>query len=102
MVRWSDPAKMDLKNIFNYIAQDSQYYAKHVVQQIVDKTEVLEAFPKLGRMIPETNDPKIREVLMYSYRILYEVADNDVYILAIIHGKQDFLNVAQHKLTNDT
>ena len=102
MVRWSGPAKRDLKKIFAYIAEDSRYYARHVVQNIVDKSETLEAFPKVGRMVPETNDPNVREIFMYSYRIIYEVTDRDVNILAIIHGKQDFMSAASHRLTTDT
>ena len=35
MVRWSAPAKKDLRQIYDYIARDSKYYAKNVVQNIV-------------------------------------------------------------------
>ena len=42
MVEWSGPAKRDLKQIYDYIAHDSKYYAKKVVRNIVDKTETLE------------------------------------------------------------
>ncbi|MFO8031886.1 MAG: type II toxin-antitoxin system RelE/ParE family toxin [Desulfohalobiaceae bacterium] len=102
MVRWSGPAKRDLKKIFAYIAEDSRYYARHVVQNIVDKSETLEAFPKAGRMVPEKNDPNVREIFIYYYRIIYEVTGRDVNILAIIHGKQDFMSAASHRLTTDT
>ena len=30
MVKWSGPAKKHLKQIYDYIAQDSKYYAKVV------------------------------------------------------------------------
>ncbi|MDZ7758701.1 MAG: type II toxin-antitoxin system RelE/ParE family toxin [Desulfovermiculus sp.] len=36
MVRWSGPAQRDLKKIFAYIAEDSRYYARHVVQNSED------------------------------------------------------------------
>ena len=52
MVEWSGPAKRDLKQIYDYIAHDSKYYAKKVVRNIVDKTETLEPFPNAGRMVP--------------------------------------------------
>ncbi len=41
MVKWSLPAKSDLKQIFDYIAKDSIYYAKNVTQTIVTKTEII-------------------------------------------------------------
>ena len=38
MVKWSAPAKRDLKQIHDYIAKDSKYYAKKVAQNIVAET----------------------------------------------------------------
>ena len=35
MVKWTFPAKMDLKKIYDYIAEDSKYYARRVAQDIV-------------------------------------------------------------------
>lgn len=92
MVKWTSPAKMDLKKIYDYIAEDSKYYAKRVAQDIVEKTEGLNDFPEIGRIVPEINDKKIRELIIYSYRLVYEVKNDDVDILAIIHGKRDFFS----------
>jgi plasmid stabilization system protein ParE len=39
MVKWSAPAKRDLKQIHDYIAKDSKYYAKKVSQNIVAATD---------------------------------------------------------------
>jgi len=100
MVEWSGPAKRDLKQIHDYIAQDSKYYAKNVVQNIVGKSGTLEPFPKVGRMVPEINDPNVREIFVYSYRLLYEVRPNRVEILAIVHGRRDFSNANLDMLRN--
>lgn len=69
MVKWAAPAKADLKKIFAYIAEDSKYYARRVVQNIVEKTEALNDFPEIGRMVPEVNEKNIRELMIYSYRM---------------------------------
>jgi plasmid stabilization system protein ParE len=45
MVKWSVPARNDLKQIHDYIANDSKYYAQNVIQEIVAKTETLTEFP---------------------------------------------------------
>mgnify|MGYP002642343657 CR=1 FL=1 len=92
MVEWSGPAKRDLRQIYDYIAQDSKYYAKCVVQKIVDKSQSLEPFPKVGRMVPEINDPNVREIFIYSYRLIYEIRANSLGVLAIVHGMRDFSN----------
>jgi toxin ParE1/3/4 len=90
MVKWSRPARMDLKQIYDYIAKDSKYYAKKVVQTIVEKTEELMVFPEIGRIVLEIDDPNIRELFVYSYRLIYEITPNGIEILAVIHGRRDF------------
>jgi addiction module RelE/StbE family toxin len=90
MVIWSTPAKDDLKNIFEYISQDSTYYAKRVIRNIIEKSTELEHFPERGRVIPEIKGSNIREVFIYSYRLMYEIDPENIYILGVIHGKRDF------------
>ena len=90
MVKWSGPARMDLKQIHDYIANDSRYYAKKVVQTIVDRTEELTVFPEIGRIVPEIDNPNIRELFVYSYRLIYEISSDGIEILAVIHGRRDF------------
>ena len=90
MVKWSIPAKNDLKQVHDYIAKDSKYYAQKVVQEIVAKTETLIDFPEIGRVVPEISDQGIRELIVYSYRLVYEISKTEIDILAIIHGRRDF------------
>jgi len=98
MVKWSGPAKKDLRQIYSYIAKDSKYYAKNVAQNIVAKTEKLKDFPEIGRVAPEIGDPNVRELFVYSYRLVYEIKSGGIEILAIIHGKRDFLSVSRTEL----
>lgn len=88
MVIWSLPSKESLKNIHDFIANDSEYYAKQVTSNIISSTDNLELFPKLGRVVPEFQNENIREIFQYSYRIIYELKDEKIYILNIIHGKR--------------
>lgn len=90
MVKWSIPAKLDLKSIHDYIARDSKYYAKKVSQDIIEKTEILNNFPEIGRIVPEIDDTNIREIFIYSYRLIYEVLPTDILILTLIHGRRNF------------
>ena len=90
MVKWSIPAKNDLKQVHDYIAKDSKYYAQKVVQEIVAKTETLIDFPEIGCVVAEISDQGIRELIVYSYRLVYEISKTEIDILAIIHGRRDF------------
>jgi toxin ParE1/3/4 len=88
MVIWSFSAKDDLKRIFDYIAEDSTYYARQVVENIVEKSELLLDFPKMGREVPEIGDPKIREIPVYAYRLIYKCRCNGIEVLTIVHSKR--------------
>jgi len=88
MVRWTYTSKLDLRQIFNYIAKDSVYYAKKVINDILDKSDYLAGFPNLGRKVEEMDDDNIREVIVYSYRMIYHVVEDGVNILAIVHCKR--------------
>jgi plasmid stabilization system protein ParE len=90
MVRWSAPARNDLRQIYDYIARDSRYYARVVIDKIVTSTEKLERFPDIGRVVPEIGDDNVKELFVYSYRILYEITPDAIEVLAIVHGKRDF------------
>jgi len=90
MVKWAIPAKQDLKQVHDYITKDSKFYARKVVDEIVEKSEMLNNFPKMGRIVPEIGNENIRELIMYSYRLIYEVTATGVEVLALIHGRQDF------------
>jgi len=70
VVTWSDHAKADLRHIHDFIAADSRHYAKKVTQAIVDRTLQLSELLRIGKAVPEINDKGIRELHLYSYRIL--------------------------------
>ncbi len=91
MVKWTDHALAQLRHIHDYIAHDSPLYAKRVSDALVHKTVRLDELPYHGRKVPELNEEYIRELAMYSYRIIYEIKTNDVEILAVIHKRQDFI-----------
>ena len=98
MVIWSIPARNDLKQIYDYIAKDSRYYATNVLENVVSRAENLDEFPEIGRVVPEIGDKNVRELIIYSYRLIYELVSNDVQILAIIHGKRDFSSLDRNDL----
>lgn len=90
MVKWSAPAKRDLREIHRYIALDSKYYARKVVETIVDKADLLSHSTRIGRVVPEIEDSNIREIFVYSYRLIYEIGPEGIEVLGVIHGRRDF------------
>ena len=87
-IAWSRRALHDLEAIAEYIAADSLTYAGIVVKKVVNQTKMLARFPRAGRKVPEFDDENIRELVVYSYRIIYRLEDDEVVIAAVIHGKR--------------
>ena len=67
-------------------------------KEIVEKSEKLNSFPEVGRIVPETGDPNIRELLIYSYRLIYEVFPGRVEVLALIHSKRNFIKTSGYTI----
>lgn len=90
MVIWSIPAKDALKQIHDFIGKDSEFYSQKVVDDIILSTEQIENFPSSGRIVPEIMEENVREIFVYSYRVIYEIQEDNIYILNIVHGARDF------------
>lgn len=90
MVKWTAHAKAQLRHIHNYIAEDSPLYAARVSEALVQRTVGLDELPRKGKLVSELNEETVRELPLYSYRILYEIkTDALVIVLAVIHKRQN-------------
>ncbi|MDW7680138.1 MAG: type II toxin-antitoxin system RelE/ParE family toxin [bacterium] len=87
-VVWSPEASDDLESIAEYIAKDSDAYARAVVTKILHVTRNIKKFPFIGRVVPEISNDNIRERFVYSYRVVYKIKEDTIIIVAIIHGKR--------------
>jgi toxin ParE1/3/4 len=89
MVKWTDHALAQLRHIHDYIAQDSPLYAKRVAEALVSKTIGLDGLPRIGHIVPELNEETVREISLYSYRILYAIKPTQIDVLAVIHKRRE-------------
>ena len=94
-VEWSPEAMEDLESIAAYIARDSRFYARAVVAGILGVSRTLCEFPRIGRVVPEMGDERIRERFVYSYRVIYRIAPQHILIIAVIHGKRLLENLSE-------
>ena len=88
-VIWAEAAWNDLEEAADYIAKDSSYYAAAFVREVRDAASSLSNFAKRGRIVPEFNNPNIREIFVRSYRMIYQIAERKVNIVGFIHGARD-------------
>lgn len=88
-IRWTDQSLEDINNIAEFIAKDSERYAKIQVQRFFDKTELLIYHPTTGRVVPEAGDKTIRELILGNYRIIYLIVNPEqIDILTVHHGRR--------------
>lgn len=87
-VVWSESALEDLEAIAEYIAENSINSARKVVSKIRDAANKLENFPQLGMVVPEIGDPTIRQSLVLQYRLIYQLQDEQLIILSILHARR--------------
>jgi len=42
----------------------------------------------MGRIVPELDDPNIRELILRNYRIIYRIFEKEVQIIRLFHGSR--------------
>ena len=89
-VVWSPAALTDVDSIAEYIARDSADQASLFVVRLLEATDHLQNFPLSGRIIPEIGNQACREIIYGSYRIMYRIEGNEVWITGVVHGARDW------------
>jgi len=85
-IRWTHNAIEHLANIYEYIALNSPTYAKQMVDRITRRSAQIGDQPYSGRKVPEYQADDIRELIENHYRIIYRVKQDQIDVVAVIHG----------------
>lgn len=99
-VAWTETAWRDLERIGDYIAEDSPGYAAAFVRRVRDRARSLEEMAERGRVVPELDEPGVRELVVGSYRLIYEIGAEDVFVLGLIHGARDLPEIWDDEARN--
>ena len=100
---WSNIAENDLKNIVEFIADDSPPVALKIFKRIKQKASSLYTFPERGRIVPELRDQGIlqyRELVVSPWRILYRISEKRVLVLSVLDSRQNIEDILLQRLTN--
>lgn len=83
LVIWTSEAKLDLKEILDYLERDNQSTADSLECFLLESADRLSDFPEMGKVGEIVGT---RELIPHgSYRIVYEVLLDSVQILAVVH-----------------
>ena len=87
-VLWSPEALEDLEALTAFMAASNVEAAVANGHAILAKTRRIPLNPQAGRVVPERNDLRIREVFHGNYRIIYRlpVQPGRIEIMRIWHG----------------
>ncbi|MGA2424013.1 MAG: type II toxin-antitoxin system RelE/ParE family toxin [Terriglobales bacterium] len=88
-LRWTTPATQDLYNIVHRIQRDNPEAAAKVAETLYDGCSSLGNFPRRGR---KGRIEGTRELVFAGlpYIIVYRIEDQNLEILRIYHGAQDW------------
>jgi len=70
---WAPSARLDLRELASYIAEFRPEASTRFIRSVFQVVERLADFPEFGRIVPEFDDPSIREVIRKPCRIVYRV-----------------------------
>ena len=104
-VVWSNIAENDLKNIIEYIADDSLPNALKIFKSIKQKASDLNAFPERGRIVPELQDQGIlqyRELIIPPWRLLHRISEKNVFVLSVLDSRRNIEDILLKRLTDST
>jgi len=85
-VIWTIKAVEQVEQIGSFIEKDSAFQARRVVQLIIKETRKLKEHARIGKMIPEVQEDRYRELRVFSYRILYKILDENRIAVVGVEG----------------
>lgn len=86
-INWTNQANNDIDSLIDFLSSQSETYAKLQIQRIFDNVNLLVSMPKLGRVVPELEYKKVREIIVKPYRVVYHIVSKDrIDILTIHHS----------------
>ena len=96
-VNWTEQSLDDINNIAEFIAKDSIKYANIQVELFFERTHVLKTMPLAGKVTPELNKPKIRELNSGNYRIIYKIISKYRIDILTVHNGYKLLKKTKLK-----
>jgi toxin ParE1/3/4 len=89
-VNWTAAAREQLRDIHTFIARSSPQYATKVIDRLTRRSQQIARFPMSGRVVPKAGDVNIREVFEGPYRLIYHVLEDEIDVIAVVHGARQW------------
>ncbi len=90
ILEWSPLALERAGEIASYIAMDKPSAAESWIHGLFHSVERLKPHPMSGRVVPEVNIERIREIIYGAYRVIYRVDTRaqKISVLTVLRGSE--------------
>jgi toxin ParE1/3/4 len=99
----TESAENDIEAIYRYIAStDSPEKAERILTAHHETCQSLDEFPERGNPTKELRDltsAQFREAHFKPYRVVYQILDRTVFVLAVLDGRRDMQTLLRQRLT---
>ena len=89
-VEWAGSASASLDEVVAYIHKTSPQNARLVLSDTLAAAESLSFLAERGRLVPEQSHPPTRELFVRGFRLMYQLTDTHVTIVAFVRGRRRF------------
>ena len=100
---WSQEALERLEDIQYYLAvqEKAPQAARDTLNRIFARESQIQEMPLSGRVVPDYNIAKLRELLEGSYRIIYLIQSERILIVSVMHQSRLLGKVKELKSAAD-
>ena len=100
-VTWDPDARVDLREIVRFVAEDSLLNARRVAARLNTAADSLRHHPQRCRRVPElaelpeftvlTSALEIRELIVRPWRLTYAIEGRAVRVVAVVDSRRDMV-----------
>lgn len=88
-VEWTGKGLADLARLHDFLAVVNPQAAARVVQSLAAAPAKLREHPRLGEKLEEFAPREVRRIVVGSYEIRYEIAQDVIRVLRLWHTRED-------------
>lgn len=84
---WSERAKAQVREIFEFIAEDRPMGAERILEDLLERVQLLTEFPEQGPVWGGQRRPDLRSILFESHRVVYRWRPDEIAVLSVRHTR---------------
>jgi addiction module RelE/StbE family toxin len=84
-ITWSKQAIEDIYKIQEFYSSFATNFSIKLVDQIFEKEKLIANHPGIGRIVPELNNPSVRELIFRNFRIIYVILEAEKISIVTVH-----------------